>query len=79
MLLGASACAKQALPLYPPPADVEALTTAKPAPPVEIVTDAEIAALYSAEVETWGETLQAAGLRVCRWMVEQGADYECGG
>ena len=27
--------------------------------------------------QSWGERVQAAGVRVCKWLVENGADYDC--
>lgn len=78
LLLAATGCVSQALPLYPPAADVEATTEPKPVPTAEIVTDAQANARYNAEVEGWGERLQAAGVRLCLWLNEAGAQYDCG-
>lgn len=64
-------------PLYPPNADVEATTEAKPVPPIEIVTDENVAAQYDADVEAWGERLQSAGKRVCNWLNRNGGDFDC--
>ena len=74
----ASGCDKPDLPLLPPAADVEAATEQKPVPTAEIVTDAQANARYSAEVESWGERVQAAAVRVCLWLNEAGAAYDCG-
>lgn len=64
----------------PPAADVEAATEAKPVPPVTIAIDARANAQYSADVESWGERVQAAGVRVCEWLNDaaKNADYRCG-
>lgn len=65
------------MPVLPPSADIEALQEPKPAPPVEIVTDAQAEAAYNAEVEGWGDRLSAAGRRVCRWFAAQGVVVRC--
>jgi hypothetical protein len=41
------------------------------------VTDEEAAARYDAELESWGERVQSAGLRLCRWFNANGAVFEC--
>lgn len=53
----------------------------KPRPTPDIVTDAQANARYSASVESWGERVQAAGVRVCKWLnsASKDADYKCGG
>lgn len=63
----------------PPAADVEGATEPKPLPPVNIATDAQANAQYSADVESWGERVRAAGVRVCEWLNDavKTADYEC--
>ncbi len=58
-------------------ADVEAATEAKPAPTLAIATDAKAAAQYSADVESWGERVQAASVRVCLWLNRMGGKYDC--
>lgn len=72
LLLLASGCAGQdTLKIsYPPLADLKAVVETKPIPTPEIVTDPEADALYSAQLELWGERLQAAGLRICQWYVD---------
>ena len=79
LALAASACAPQVIerPIFPSRADMEAVTEAKPVPPIEIVTDPEVEAQYDADLESWGERLRSAGIRLCNWSVEQGADYIC--
>lgn len=64
----------------PPVADVEAATEPKPLPPVTIATDAKANAQYSADVESWGERVRSAGVRVCEWLnaAVKTADYQCG-
>lgn len=42
-------------------------------PPDAIVNDARVRAQYDADVENWGERVQAAGGRLCRWFVGTGA------
>jgi hypothetical protein len=43
------------------------------------VTSAKAAALHDIAIETWGETIHAAGARICRWAKNNGAklDFEC--
>lgn len=73
----ASGCVTRADP-FPPRADVEALTEAKPEPSVEAVTDAKAKARDDAAIEAWGERVRAAGVRVCEWLVGAGGEYDCG-
>ena len=78
LVLVASGCASIIeKPIFPPRADLEAVTEAKPVPPIEIVTDPEVEAQYDADVESWGERLRSAGIRLCNWSVDQGADFTC--
>lgn len=65
MFLLASACAGSGA--YPPLADLRAVTEAKPVPGDEIATDPVAEAHYNAAVESWGERLHSAGLRLCRF------------
>ena len=76
-LLLASGCSKQALQLHPPAIDVEATTESKPIPSVEAVTDATAKARDDEAIESWGERVQAAGVRVCNWLNENGGEFEC--
>ena len=75
LLLAVPACApkERIQPLFPPAADIRDATEAKPVAPVEIVTDAQAAARYDVEVESWGERVSRAGGRICRWAVANGA------
>jgi hypothetical protein len=71
----ASGCATTqdvALPLYPPNADVKAAIEPKPIPSDDIVTDPVAAENYNAAVEGWGDRVQRAGARICRWIVDNG-------
>ena len=73
-----SACGQPTpIALYPPAVDVEAAAEPKPLPPVEIATDEDAALAYDLSLEAWGERVSAAGLRVCLWLNENGADYDC--
>lgn len=65
MLLLASACVSAGG--FPPPADLQAATEAKPVPGDEIATDAEAEAHYNAAVEGWGDRISSAGARLCRF------------
>lgn len=52
---------------YPPVADLQAVTEAKPIPTDAIATDAVAEAHYNASVEAWGDRLRSAGVRLCRF------------
>lgn len=69
MLLLASACAHVAG--FPPPADLKAVTEAKPEPTDAIATDPVAEAHYNAAVESWGDRVRSAGLRLCRFFAAQ--------
>jgi hypothetical protein len=79
--LVASGCAtrERLTPIFPPPADLQAVSEPKPRPPVEIVTSAMAAAEYDIDLELWGERVSAAGGRLCRWSVRNGAKlpFDC--
>lgn len=57
---------------YPPLADLQAVTEAKPVPTDAIATSAEAEAEYNASVESWGNRLWDAGARLCRFFDETG-------
>ena len=78
-LSAASACAKPEplQPIYPPSADVLAMTEGKPRPGPEIVTSARAAAEYDVALEAWGDRVSAAGGRLCRWLKANGMAVEC--
>lgn len=61
----------------PPAVLVADLTETKPEPPGNIATDPVAGARYSADLESWGERLRAAGLRACRWLKTNGAAVAC--
>lgn len=63
------------LPNYPDATDVQAAQEAKPEPPLEILTDEQAAAWYDANVESWGDRVHDAGVRMCRSLKEAGAPY----
>ena len=76
--LTVSACGQPTpIVLSPPAIDVEAATEPKPVPPMEIATDEAVALQYDLALEAWGERVQAAGVRVCLWLNDNGADYDC--
>ena len=62
---------------FPPKAVVEAATESKPIPPTTILTDPTASDRYNAELERWGERVQAAGVRLCRYFKEQGMEVSC--
>jgi hypothetical protein len=67
----------QRVPLYPPSADLKALTEAKPEPTDDILTSETAAAKYDADVELWGDRLHDAGVRVCKWAKDNGMKIVC--
>lgn len=78
MLLTVSACGQPTpVKTFPPAIDVEAAVEPKPLPPMEIATDEQAALEYDIALEAWGERIHSASLRVCKWLVEQGAEYGC--
>ena len=62
---------------FPPRPDVNAVTETKPVPPTTILTDPTTSDRYNAELENWGERVQAAGVRLCRYFKEQGMEVDC--
>ena len=70
MLLHVSACAASGG--YPPVADLQAVTEAKPVPSDAIASDPTAEALYNASVESWGDRLSSAGGRLCRFFRRTG-------
>lgn len=67
MLLLASGCGSSGG--YPPLADLQAVTESKPDPSDAIATDPQAEAHYNAEIEGWGDRIQSAGKRLCRFFV----------
>lgn len=65
-------------PQFPSAADVEASQEAKPRPSPAIVTDPVAREAYNAEVESWGDRVHDAAVRMCRSMNDLGADFACG-
>ncbi|UIJ43808.1 hypothetical protein LZK98_11965 [Sphingomonas cannabina] len=61
----------------PQAALVEKLTTPKPKPEGDIVNDDTAAATYSAQIETWGDTVYAAGVAMCGWLNSIGGKFDC--
>jgi hypothetical protein len=51
---------------------MKAVTEAKPIPGDDIATDPVAEAHYNAAVESWGDRLQAAGARLCRFYARTG-------
>lgn len=69
-LLLANGCASSGV--YPPPADLQAVIEPKPVPGDEIAVDPVAEAHYNASVESWGDRLRSAGLRLCRFYQRAG-------
>lgn len=74
-LLAASGCARpeRVKPIFPRSADLQAVTAAKPVPSADIVISAQAAAAFDVAIERWGDGVSAAGARICRWAVRNGA------
>lgn len=53
------------------------LTKPKPQPTDAIVTDAQAAERYNADIEAWGDGVSASGVRLCHWFNAQGAEFDC--
>lgn len=62
---------------FPPRSVVEAATEVKPVPPTTILTDPTASDQYNAEVESWGERVQAAGVKLCRYFKGKGMQVDC--
>lgn len=62
---------------FPPTADVQAATERKPVPPASILTDPGASDQYNARLEAWGERVQAAGVRLCRYFKARGMAVDC--
>lgn len=78
--LALSLCACTTTGAYPPLADIQAVTEAKPRPTAAILTDPAADARYNASIEAWGDSLRAAGVRLCRFYARTGMDgVECSG
>lgn len=60
---------------FPPSADVEAVTAAKPKPTPDIVTDPQAKERYETSLELWGDGVKAAGVRICEFLQTMGAKY----
>lgn len=59
---------------FPPRADLVAATENKPVPGNEIATDPVAEAHYNAAVESWGDRIRSAGLRLCGFFRDLGMD-----
>lgn len=71
-----NACATSSA--LPPRADIIAVIEPKPIPPVDILTDPAASDLHNSRIEGWGERLQSAGLRLCRYFERMGMrDIAC--
>jgi hypothetical protein len=78
-VLLASGCGGRARiqPIFPDAADVEASQERKPVPGVEIVSDPVARAFYDAQVESWGDRVSAAAVRICHAMNDMGGKFAC--
>jgi len=80
-LLLASACGGRGLGVqsFPPSADLQAATEPKQKPTVEIVTDPQANERYNAAIESRGDRIYDAAVRICEWAVEMGMKpgFEC--
>ena len=64
---------------FPPRQDLQAATETKPLPPASILTDPSANDHYNAQLEAWGERVQAAGVRLCRYFKAKGMEIDCPG
>lgn len=62
---------------FPPLADLNAVTSAKPVPGDDIVTDPVADAKYNAALETWGDKKHSAGIRLCKFFKTLGMAVDC--
>lgn len=62
---------------FPPRAELQAVTETKPIPPASILTDTTASDRYNAQLEAWGERVQAAGVRLCRYFKSKGMQVAC--
>lgn len=76
MFVALTACATKPAPM-PPRADLIALVEPKPKPTAVILTDPAASDRYNSAVESWGERLSSAGLRLCRYFAATGMDVDC--
>jgi len=76
-LFALSACTDHPRVGFPAAADLVAVTEAKPKPSPDILTDPAASDRYGASVESWGERVQAAGVRLCKFFVAQGMKVGC--
>jgi uncharacterized lipoprotein len=65
-------------PQFPSAADVEKSQEAKPLPTPAIVTDPAARETYNADVESWGDRVADAAVRMCRSMNDMGGNFACG-
>lgn len=65
-------------PTFPAVADVEASQEAKPVPIPAIVTDPVARAQHDAAIESWGDRVADAAVRMCRAMNDMGGNFACG-
>ena len=72
LVVSGCAAKERIQPLFPRSADIKDVITPKPVAGPEIVTSAQAAADYDIAVEKWGDTIWAAGGRICRWMKDNG-------
>ena len=78
--LAAASCERvTAVQSYPAYADLKDVSEPKPRPPLEIATDPQANTRHDAELEGWGERVQAAGVRICTWAESMGAKlpFDC--
>lgn len=58
--------------------DVEASQEPKPAPELAIATDPVAREAYNAAIESWGDRVSDAAVRMCRSMNDMGGKFACG-
>jgi hypothetical protein len=78
LLVSSCASTGRIQPQFPAAADVEASQEAKPRPSAAIVSNPVARAQYRVEVESWGDRVSDAAVRVCRSMNDMGGNFACG-
>lgn len=62
----------------PPAADLVAVTEQKPKPTADILTSPAASDRFNSALESWGDRVHSAGVRLCRYFKDTGMDVACG-
>lgn len=63
--------------VFPDARELRAVTEAKPKPSPAVLTDPAASDRHNAAIESWGERIYAAGVRLCRFYDRQGMALDC--